>query len=146
MNAHNRTLFHLVALRGLRRGEAAGLRWADVDLDAATVTITHQLGQLGGSLVTEPPKAAPGSGRSRSTRTTVAAPRAHRARQQAERAAAGDRWQDTGYVFNTRMGKPTGPDRMTRLFRRLVADSGLPPVTTGCGTAPRSWRWPPGPI
>ena len=24
--------FHLIALRGLRRGEAAGLRWCDVDL------------------------------------------------------------------------------------------------------------------
>ena len=25
--------YHLIALRGLRRGEAAGLRWCDVDLD-----------------------------------------------------------------------------------------------------------------
>jgi integrase len=29
------TLFHLVAPRGLRRGEAAGQRWVDLDLDAA---------------------------------------------------------------------------------------------------------------
>jgi len=29
-------LFHLVALRGLRRGEAAGLRWDDLDLDAGS--------------------------------------------------------------------------------------------------------------
>ena len=28
--------FHLIALRGLRRGEAAGLRWCDVDLGAGT--------------------------------------------------------------------------------------------------------------
>ena len=33
-------LFHLVALRGLRRGEAAGLRWSDLDLDAGTLTVT----------------------------------------------------------------------------------------------------------
>ena len=32
-------------------------------------------------------------------------------------------------MFTTRAGKPVGPDRMTRLFRRLVAESGLPPVT-----------------
>jgi hypothetical protein len=37
--------------RGLRRGEAAGLRWADLDLDAGTLTVTGQLQQLGGRLV-----------------------------------------------------------------------------------------------
>lgn len=46
-------LFHLVALRGLRRGEAAGLRWSDLDLhlDAGTLTVSGQLQQLGGWLV-----------------------------------------------------------------------------------------------
>ena len=29
--------YHLIALRGLRRGEAAGLRWCDVDLDGKPV-------------------------------------------------------------------------------------------------------------
>jgi len=59
----------------------------------------------------------------------VTALRAHRIRQQAERAAAGARWQETGYVFTTRYGAPVAPDRLTRIFRRLVAGSGLPPVT-----------------
>jgi integrase len=35
-------LWWLIALRGLRRGEAAGLRWADVDLDARVVVIGQQ--------------------------------------------------------------------------------------------------------
>src|SRR5207244_3016041 len=35
--------FHLIALRGLRRGEAAGLRWCDVDLDEGVAVITQQL-------------------------------------------------------------------------------------------------------
>jgi len=59
----------------------------------------------------------------------IAALRAHQARQQAERAAAGAGWAETGYVFTTPAGKPVAPDRLTRLFRRLVAESGLPPVT-----------------
>jgi integrase len=29
-------LFHLVAFRGLRRGEVAGLPWTDVDLEGGT--------------------------------------------------------------------------------------------------------------
>jgi hypothetical protein len=34
-------LFHLVALRGLRRGEACGLRWIDVDLTSRTITVAR---------------------------------------------------------------------------------------------------------
>jgi integrase len=122
-------LFHLVALRGLRRGEAAGLRWSDLDLDDGTLTVTGQLQQLGGRLVPGPPKSDAGRRVVALDRTTIAALRAHQARQQAERAGAGTGWAETGYVFTTRMGKPVGPDRLTRLFRRLVTESGLPPVT-----------------
>jgi integrase len=61
--------------------------------------------------------------------TTIAALREYQARQQDERAAAGTRWTQTGYVFTSRTGKPVAPDRMTRLFAKLVAASGLPPVT-----------------
>jgi integrase len=122
-------LFHLVALRGLRRGEAAGLRWSDLDLDAGTLTVTGQLQQLGGRLFAGPPKSDAGRRVVALDNTTIAALCAHRVRQQAERSATGSRWADTGYVFTTGTGKPLGPDRLTRLFRRLVAGSGLPPVT-----------------
>ena len=40
--------YHLIALRGLRRGEAAGLRWCYLDLDAATAIISCQLQQYDG--------------------------------------------------------------------------------------------------
>jgi integrase len=122
-------LFHLVALRGLRRGEAAGLRWADLDLATGMLTVTGQLQQLGGRLVTGAPKSEAGWRVVALDRTTIAALRAHHARQQNERASAGAGWSETGYVFTTRAGKPVGPDRLTRLFRLLVAGSGLPPVT-----------------
>jgi integrase len=120
-------LFHLVALRGLRRGEAAGLRWADLDLDGGTLTVSGQLQQLGGHLVAGAPKSEAGRRVVALDWTTIAALRGHRVRQQTERAGAG--WVETGYVFTTPLGKPVGPDRLTRLFRRLVAESGLPPVT-----------------
>jgi integrase len=57
--------YHLIALRGLRRGEAAGLRWCDVDLDGKTAVISQQLRRYDGHLVDCPPKTrtAPGSSR-----------------------------------------------------------------------------------
>lgn len=80
-------------------------------------------------MATAPPKSEAGRRVIALDKTTVVALREHRACQQADRAAAGDKWTQTVYVFTTVAGKPVGPDRMTRLFRRLVAASGLPPVT-----------------
>jgi integrase len=120
--------YHLVALRGLRRGEAAGLRWCDIDLDGKTAMITQQLQQYDGRLTISPPKT------SRSTRvialdhTTVAALAAHRDRQRGEAAAFGPGYRVSGFVFTNLNGDPMAPDRLTRTFRRLTAEAGLPPV------------------
>jgi len=122
-------LFHLVALRGLRRGEAAGLRWSDLDLDAGTLSVSGQLQQLGGRMAVAPPKSDAGRRVIALDRTTIAALREHKARQEAERDTAAGKWGETGYVFTTLAGRPVGPDRLTRLFRKLVTASGLPPVT-----------------
>lgn len=36
-------LYHVVAFRGLRRGEVCGLPWEDIDLEAATLTVRERL-------------------------------------------------------------------------------------------------------
>jgi len=81
--------YHLIALRGLRRGEAAGLRWCDVDLGGKTAVISQQLQQYDGHLAVCPPK-TPRSVRTIALdHTTVAALRAHHDRQRAEAASFG---------------------------------------------------------
>jgi integrase len=37
-----------VAFRGLRRGEACGLRWVDVELGGRQIMVRKQLNQIGG--------------------------------------------------------------------------------------------------
>jgi hypothetical protein len=64
-------LLSIAPLQSLRRGEAAGLRWRDIDLGTATILICHQLQQYAVVL----------------DRTTAAVLRRHRAAQQAEQAA-----------------------------------------------------------
>ena len=120
--------YHLIALRGLRRGEAAGLRWCDIDLDGATAIITCQLQQYDSHLVACPPKTAGSERAVALDRTTVAVLRAHRVAQDAERAAAGKDYHDSGYVFTCLNGDPMAPDRLSRTFRRLAGQAGLPPV------------------
>ena len=121
-------MWWLTALRGLRRGEVAGLRWCDIDLDAGTMTIAQQRIAYGRTVHVGPPKTAASRRTIPIDRVTVRLLREHRRRQQADRNAAGDHWQDSGYVFTTPDGSPLHPDWLTRRFRRLVTLSGLPPV------------------
>jgi integrase len=120
--------YHLIGLRGLRRGEACGLRWCDIDLDSGTAIICWQLQQYDGHVVLCPPKTAHSERIIALDRTTVAALRAHRARQLAERAAAGEDYLDSGYVFTRPNGDPMAPDWLSRYFRQLNDASGLPPI------------------
>jgi integrase len=120
--------YHLIALRGLRRGEAAGVRWCDVDLDTGVAVICRQLQQYDGHLTVCPPKTAHSARVVALDRTTVAALRAHRIRQEAERAAFGEDYNRSGYLFTNLNGDPMAPDRLTRTFRKLTAEAGLPPI------------------
>jgi integrase len=47
LDEHYRLLFELAAETGARLSEALGLVWGEIDLDAATVTFTHQLDRKG---------------------------------------------------------------------------------------------------
>jgi len=120
--------YHLIALRGLRRGEAAGLRWCDVDLDGKTAVISQQLQQYDGRLALCAPKTPHSTRVIALDRTTVAALAEHRDRQRAEAAAYGPGYRDSGYVFTCLNGDPMAPDRLTRIFKKLVGLVGLPPV------------------
>ena len=91
--------YHLIALCGLRRGEAAGLRWCDVDLDGKTAVISQQLQQYDGHLVVSPPKTPHSARVIALDHTTVAVLRAHRQRQVAEQAVYGSGYRASGYVF-----------------------------------------------
>jgi integrase len=120
-------LYHLIAFRGLRRGEAVGLSWTDVDLDQGLVTVSWQIVQLGYATKGGEPKAD--SARTIALDTeTIAVLRAHRARQAVERLAWGPAWIDTGRIFTREDGSELHPEYVTRHFERLCKQAGLPPI------------------
>jgi integrase len=110
---------------GLRQGETLGLRWDDVDLDTGRMRIRGQLQRIDGRLQIVEPK----SRRSRRTLTmpssTIAALREHRVRQLEERLAAGDTWNDLGFVFSTATGTPLDERNVRRWFKQVQEENGL---------------------
>lgn len=130
-------LYALTLTLGLRRGEALGLRWEDVDFDEQTIAVRRQLRRIGADA-----DAGESAGRrtqlilkdlktKRSRRTLhltqSLAPllRSHKARQAAEQLAAGPLRADSGLVFTTPTGTPVDPDNFSHYFDRLCRRAGL---------------------
>lgn len=109
---------------GLRQGELLGLRWADVDLEAAQLTVTYALTRVDGQYVLDDPKTA------RSRRPValpvfvVTALREHRIRQVAERLAAG-RPTDDGMVFVSPEGRPLNGGWVSHRWRKIAIAAGV---------------------
>nr|WP_279491297.1 tyrosine-type recombinase/integrase [Actinomadura sp. KC216] len=54
--------------------------------------------------------------------------RRRRGRHRCSRCRSCGSDRDSGYVFTGLNGDPLAPERLTRLFHRLVAEHGLPPI------------------
>lgn len=123
-------IFELVVRTGLRRGEVAGLRWEDIDLDAARLVVRQQRVQVDTVVVTNHAKTDHGQDR-RVTLDAVAvqALRDWRAQQDRERAAWSDGLEDEGWVFTYDDGRPLNPYYISDVFRKLVVQAGLPHLT-----------------
>ncbi|MGK5115455.1 tyrosine-type recombinase/integrase [Geodermatophilus sp. CPCC 205506] len=123
------SLFRVMLATGLRRGEALGLHWSDVDLDAGLLRVRWTLARTSQGLQLDEPK----TDKSRRTvplpRSAVEALRAHRERQDDEQHAAADAWTDNGLVFTTEIGTPLEPRNVLRRFEVLAERAGLRGVT-----------------
>jgi integrase len=121
-------LFTVALALGLRQGEALGLSWADVDLDAGTLRVRFALQRVDGEYSLTEPK-------SKQSRRTVNLPavaitslREHRVRQLEERLHAGPEWRETipGLVFTTPTGAPINGTWLTHHLGSVIARAGLP--------------------
>jgi len=121
-------LYHLIAFRGLRRGEACGARWIDCDLDEGTLAVSTQLTNVGRKVQEGIPKTESSDAIIALDRGTLKVLREHRERQLQERAAFGESWIDTGRMFTREDGSDLKPDWVSDHFQRLVFAAGLPPI------------------
>ncbi len=127
---------------GLRQGEALGLKWADVDMERGVLMVrrsrrrpryAHGCGDTCGRKAgycpqrqrTNPETA---DTKSRAGRRSVGLPaqlvdllRVHRAKQDAERAVAGEKWADEGWLFATPDGRGTPPRTDYDDWKELLA-------------------------
>ena len=113
-------LYLVLATTGMRRGEALGLHWRDVDLDSQRLAIREQYVESGKRLYFDAPKTKRPRAIALDT-FTVEALRRHKARQAAEKLAAGPAYEDADLVFATEIGSPIRPSTVSARFQRLLA-------------------------
>jgi len=135
-------MFRVAVLRGCRRGELCGFRWADAELDkpyrdpvtgkkrnGAVLTVERPIIELGGKLRESKAKTLAGKRRVFLDHDAAELLREHREAQLKVRLKAGEGWQDNDLVFCEEDGQPRHPDYVSKRFKKLAAQSGVPVVT-----------------
>jgi integrase len=105
--------FLLIALYGLRRGEAIGLRWGDIDFERRELHIRQQVFRAGGEVQQGPVKTQ--AGRRDLPLLSVAAEALVLHRE--EQSATGE----TDLVFTSSSGRPIEPYNFSRAFQFICA-------------------------
>lgn len=121
-------LWALLATTGCREAEALGLTWDRIDLDAQTYRIDRTLHRIDGEWTFRGPKTHKSRRSVFLPAQTVAALRAHRARQQEWWMASG-RKGELALVFTTRTGRPIHGANLTKHLYAAADRLGLPRVT-----------------
>lgn len=124
-------LWTVATLTGVRPGEAAAVRWADVDLERGRMRVAHSLTperkrEKGTHWSLSEPKTA------RSRRVVILPAEAlealerQRVRQGAERLAAGAAYRDHGFVFAKPNGEPYRSDRFSKALGKDCVRAEVP--------------------
>jgi len=119
-------LWHVLFGGGLRPGEACALQWTDVHETSHAVQVRHNLIRIRGVKGYELRKP-----KTKKSRRVVPLPESawkelmlwKKAQRWSQQRAAGDEWQDLGFVFTTSKGTPLHSAR--RSFERVCAKAEL---------------------
>ncbi|MBV9688237.1 MAG: site-specific integrase, partial [Ktedonobacteraceae bacterium] len=122
-------LIILALTTGMRHGEIAALRWRDINFEARCLTVERTVTFISGHGYIE------GEPKTEKSRRTIILPRFVlkslencRLRQLEMRLKAGSLWQNQDLVFCNATGNYCNPATTSRVFHRLLATTGLPPM------------------
>jgi integrase len=129
LNEADRTEFgpilRFMAVTGIRRSEAIGLRWTNLDLDQSLVSIVATAQRLRGKgVVFQPTKTASSRRGIALDPATVKVLRRHRASQAERVLAFGGGYIDPDLVFADAIGAIIDPDRLSKAFRAIAIRAG----------------------
>ena len=111
---------------GLRQAELLGLRWHDLDLDLAALSVTQVLYKRRGICQFKEPKSAHSRRRLDLSPSLALFLRQHRIKREAECLLLGKPLCENDLVFSHTDGSPMDPGTLTHNFARIARKTGLP--------------------
>ncbi len=122
--------YQLGLMTGMRRGELAGLKWANVNLASKHLQVVNTLQRITGQgLMNGQPKTERSRRSIALSPDTVSLLHEIRGKQMTQQLEVADAWTDSGYVFTHPDGMPIDPNLATKAFKKMVTTSGLPKLT-----------------
>lgn len=121
--------WYLLITTGMRRGEALGARWSDLDLTNSKLSIVQTSICVEHQQQFSTPKTDSGVRPISIDPGTMAVLKEHRRSQLEQRMLLGEGWQDHDLIFTKVDGSPLHPERFSREFDRRVIRYCLPRIT-----------------
>ena len=124
-----RTLITLYVSTGMRRGEALGLTWKDVNFEKSLIDINKAMVYVHNDGVKlDTPKNESSQRVIKVSPSVMVMLREWKHEQESYRSMYGDLWEETGFVFTNKLGKPFHPDSISSWFGRFIKENSLPPI------------------
>jgi len=121
-------LFYMALYTGMRLGELLGLRWCDVDLDMASLSVVQALYKRSGVCRMIKPKSSHSRRRIALPPSLALLLREYKAEQQTQRILLGKLPADSDLVFSYLDGKPLDPGVVSHTFAKVLKKAGLPHI------------------
>ena len=129
LRASNEPLYPMIrvtALYGLRRSEALGLCWDCVNFENETFTIRRTVTKVSKVVAKDKTKNLTSRRSFPMTAEIKELFLSLKAQQKKDKKFYGNTYFDNDYVFRWEDGKPFAPDYITRKFRKLLKEYGMP--------------------
>ena len=121
-------LFYTALYTGMRLGELLGLRWCDVDLDMASLSVVQALYKRSGVCKMVGPKSSHSRRRIALSPSLALLLREYKAEQQTQGILLGKLPVDSDLVFSHLDGKPRDPGVVSHTFARVLKKARLPHI------------------
>jgi len=122
-------LYMLAVHTGMRQGELLALKWQDVDLENAKLSVMRTLTMNNGQILLGELKTKKSRRTIRLTYAAIQALHEHLARQLEGMERLGDAYRDEGLIFASQVGTPINPTNLRRRsFAALLRRANLPKI------------------